>query len=211
MAFSIKPPQNLQHYTDTTPQTLTTELYTGSVRKLQAVADGLYLVSGNDELEAVQYGEESASNFAEVVAKIRSKEIVDFIIIDCNPQITNLTMAGIMAADSLLIPLQPSRYSVDGLRKLFQEVKKMRATGASRARILGFVMNMVSGTKLHRQTVRQLRERYPEYVFDAVIHKRTAYEESPIKSQNIWDYGQDEKAELEMSALVKEFMRKIEV
>lgn len=190
----------------------TADLYEGRASKLQKVigVEGLYLMAGDDELEAAQYEDESAAKFSTVVGKIQKKGVLDYIIIDCNPQITNLTLAGIMAADHLLIPMQPSKYSIDGLRKLFVEIKKMRATGATKAAILGFVMNLVGPTRLHRQTVMQLKKKYPQYVLDSVIHKRTAYEESPIKAQSIWDYGQDEKAEFEMSALVREILKKLE-
>jgi chromosome partitioning protein len=123
---------------------------------------------------------------------------------------TNLTLAGIMASTHLLVPMQPSKYSIDGLRKLFTEIKKMRGTGSTKTEILGFVMNMVCPTKLHRQMVNQLKRKYPQFILDSVIHKRTAYEESPIKNKSIWQYGQDEKAELEMSALVREIIRKVE-
>jgi chromosome partitioning protein len=192
------------------PEYFTADLYEGKATKLQAVADRLYLMAGDDELEAAQYEDESAAKFSTVVGKIQDKGVLDYILIDCNPQITNLTLAGIMAADHLLIPMQPSKYSIDGLKKLFVEIKKMRATGATKAAILGFVMNLVSPTRLHRQTVLQLKKKYPQYVLDSVVHKRTAYEESPIKAQSIWDYGQDEKAEMEMSALVREILKKVE-
>lgn len=192
------------------PKSFTSDMYDGQASKLHSVGKNLYLMAGDEELEAVQYDESSAARFSNTVSKIQAKGVLDYIIIDCNPQITNLTLAGIMAANHLLIPLQPSKFGIDGLKKLFVELKKMRATGASQATVLGFVMNLVSPTKLHRQTVRQLKKHYPEYVLENIIHKRTAYEESPIKSLSIWDYSQDRKAELEMNGLVSEIIRKIE-
>jgi chromosome partitioning protein len=192
------------------PESFTADLYEGRVSTLQAVADRIYLMAGNDGLEAAQYGDESVALFSTVIGRIQQKGVLDFILIDCSPQLTNLALAGIMAADRLLIPLQPSKFAVDGLKKLLLEVKRMKVTGATKATVLGFVMNLVSPTKLHRQTVLQLKKKYPQYVFENVIHKRTAFEESPIKAQSIWDYGQDERAEIEMSALVREVLKKME-
>lgn len=192
------------------PEIFSVDLYEERIDRLQSVKENLFITAGDDSLETVQYEEESAAQFANVIGKISNQGKLDYIIIDCSPQITNLTLAGIMAANHLLIPIQPSKYSIDGLRKLLVELKKMRATGATKASILGFILNLVSSTKLHRQTAQQLKKKFPKYVMESVVRKRTAYEESPIKTQSIWDYGQDEKAEIEMNALIREIIKKVE-
>nr|WP_321256882.1 ParA family protein [uncultured Pseudodesulfovibrio sp.] len=185
-------------------------LYNGKVNKLQSVNGHMGIMAGDSKLEIVQYNEQSPLRFSSVLTKIKQKHIFDYILIDSSPQITNLTFASIMAADNLLFPLQPSKFGLDGLKKVLMAVAKMKSTGATKAAVLGVVMNLVNRTKLHRQTILALKKRYPRDVMDCVIHRRTAYEESPIKGQSIWEYGKDERAQIEMSAFMREILKRLE-
>lgn len=190
------------------PEYFSADWYVASPTKVQSVCEKLWLLSGSDDLEEMDYIEAGPVNFADQISKVVAKGVFDFIIIDCNPQVRNLTMAAIMAANHVIVPMQPSKYAVDGLRRLFKTIRQLRSTGASRAEFLGIVMNLVSHTKLHRQTIQQLRKKHPDLIFDSVIRKRTAFEESPLRNQSIWQYNTDDKAVDEMRALVAEVVRK---
>ncbi|MBI9095288.1 MAG: ParA family protein [Sphaerochaeta sp.] len=191
------------------PKCYTSSMYRGSISNPQEVGPNIWLVAGDDDLDSVQFMPEGPDVFAQIVEKIIAENIFDYIVIDSNPQITNLTLAGIMASDYLIVPLQPSKYGLDGLRKLFLKVKEMRSTEASHASLLGFVMNKVKPTRLHRTTIQKLRKMYPQYIFETVIHELTAYEESPLDQKSIFDYEPSSRAALDMSAFVREVIRKI--
>lgn len=192
------------------PLAFTSIMYEGRADDPQSVRESVWLMAADDELDSANFLDNGASGqFGQVVHRIAEKQCFDYILIDSNPQITNLTLASMIAATHLLIPLQPSKYSLDGLSKLFARLRDLRAAGASQAHIMGFSINLHAGTVLHRQTTNFLRQKYPQYTLESVIGKRTAIEESWVRNKSIFEYEPEGKAALEFSNLVREVEAKV--
>ena len=203
------PQANLTHsFIVDAPQAATWTLYEGRTDNPQAVAENLFLIGATDELEGFSDADSGLHEFKAILSAVAQKNIFDFIIIDNNPQISNLTIAAIMAADYILIPLIPSKYSFQGINKLFTQIKHLKEQGLSQAEPIGFVENLKSNTILHRQNSNALRKNYPQLHFEAKISRRTSLEESPIHRQSIFDYEPEGKAAFEFSQLVKEILSK---
>lgn len=181
------------------------DLYAGRVSKAQPVANRLWILGATDGLEEYVDAETGAPEFARVVKAISSKGLFDHILIDCAPTTTNLFLAALMASTHFLVPLTPSKYSLDGLKKLFSKIKELRTTGASRAQPLGFVVNMATGTTYHRQTLLALGKTHHDLLFESVLRKLTAFEESPALAKSVFDHAALSEAALEMTNLVREF------
>lgn len=189
-------------------QAPTSAMYQGEFRSPQEVRTNLWVCSASSDLDEAQLIDDGPGKFAAISQRLRQKDVFDYVLIDSSPQITNLTFAGIMAATHLLIPLQPAQFAIDGLSRLFNTVKELRSTGASSAKVIGFVMSMMKGTTLHRHKMNALRKQYPQYFLQSVIRSRTALEESPISHQSIFEYEPNGKAAAEMGALVREVLKK---
>lgn len=191
------------------PLAFAANLYEGRPDNPQQVAENLWLMAGDDELESYATAEEGPAPFRDTVRAIQRKMVFDLILIDTNPQITHLTFAAAMAATQILVPLIPTKFAFEGLGKLFRKIKELKTTGASQARILGFVLTMQTGTTYHRQGVAMIRTKYPELTFAAAIRKLTAYEESPAVNKSIFEYEPNGQAATEMKAVVDEFLARL--
>ncbi len=103
------------------------------------------------------------------------KDRYDFIIIDCSPSLGLITVNCLTAADSVMIPVQPEFFALEGLAKLIQ------TSGINPdLTIEGFVVTMLDGrTKVHSQVVMQLREHFKDMVFNTIIQRSIRLSEAP--------------------------------
>lgn len=84
----------------------------------------------------------------------------DYIIIDCSPSLGLITINSLTAADSVMIPVQPEFFALEGLGKLLQTIRLVQAGPNPALSIEGFVVTMFDGrTKVHNQVLGELRDR----------------------------------------------------
>lgn len=104
----------------------------------------------------------------------------DFIIIDCSPSLGLITVNTLTAADSVIIPVQPEFFALEGLGKLLQTIRLVQNGVNPSLTIEGFVVTMFDGrTKVHNQVVGQLRDHFKELVFQTVIQRNIRLSEAP--------------------------------
>ena len=104
----------------------------------------------------------------------------DFIIIDCSPSLGLITVNCLTAADSVMIPVQPEFFALEGLAKLIQTIRLVQKDINPALTIEGFVVTMFDGrTKVHNQVVAQLREHFKDMVFNTVIQRSIRLSEAP--------------------------------
>ena len=104
----------------------------------------------------------------------------DYIIIDCSPSLGLITVNCLTAADSVIIPVQPEFFALEGLTKLLQTIRLVQGGINPRLTIEGFVVTMFDGrTKVHNQVVAQLREHFQDMVFQTVIQRSIRLSEAP--------------------------------
>ncbi|MBQ4183761.1 MAG: ParA family protein, partial [Bacteroidales bacterium] len=96
----------------------------------------------------------------------------DYIIIDCSPSLGLITVNCLTAADSVIIPVQPEFFALEGLAKLLQTIRLVQNGINPSLDIEGFVVTMFDGrTKVHNQVVAELREHFKDMVFKTVIQR----------------------------------------
>ena len=104
----------------------------------------------------------------------------DFIIIDCSPSLGLITVNTLAAADSVIIPVQPEFFALEGLGKLLQTIMIVQRSINTSLTIEGFVVTMFDGrTRVHTQVVRELRERFKDMVFNTIIQRNIRLSEAP--------------------------------
>jgi len=104
----------------------------------------------------------------------------DFIIIDCSPSLGLITVNSLTASDSVIIPVQPEFFALEGLGKLLQTIRLVQNGVNPELTIEGFVVTMFDGrTKVHNQVVGQLRDHFKELVFNTVIQRNIRLSEAP--------------------------------
>lgn len=118
------------------------------------------------------------------LAKIRNN--YDYIIIDCSPSLGLITVNSLTAADSVMIPVQPEFFALEGLGKLLQTIRLVQAGPNRELTIEGFVVTMFDGrTKVHNQVLGQLKEHFGSMVFDTIIQRNIRLSEAPSHGKPI--------------------------
>ena len=114
------------------------------------------------------------------------KDDYDFIIIDCSPSLGLITVNCLTAADSVIIPVQPEFFALEGLGKLLQTIRIVQNGVNPDLTIEGFVVTMFDGrTKVHNQVLTELREHFKDMVFNTIIQRNIRLSEAPSHGKPI--------------------------
>ena len=110
----------------------------------------------------------------------------DYIIIDCSPSLGLITVNSLTAADSVMIPVQPEFFALEGLGKLLQTIRLVQSGPNPALTIEGFVVTMFDGrTKVHNQVLGELRDHFGEMVFRTIIQRNIRLSEAPSHGKPI--------------------------
>ncbi len=108
------------------------------------------------------------------------KEKYDFIFLDCPPALGILTINALVAADSVLIPVQCEYYAMEGLTRLVGSIELVRQSFNSHLNLEGIVLTMFdSRNTLSRQVAEQIRSHFIDKVYQAVIPRNVSLAEAP--------------------------------
>ena len=151
------------------------------IERLHMIPSHINLVGAEIELLETEHRE---SILKKVLAPIRDN--YDYIIIDCSPSLGLITINSLTAADSVMIPVQPEFFALEGLGKLLQTIRLVQGGYNPSLSIEGFVVTMFDGrTKVHSQVLAELREHFREMVFKTVIQRNIRLSEAPSHGKPI--------------------------
>lgn len=120
----------------------------------------------------------------EVLSPLKSE--FDYILIDCSPSLGLITVNALTAADSVIIPVQPEFFALEGLGKLLQTVRIVQSGVNPSLQIEGFVVTMFDGrTRVHTQVLAELRDHFKDLVFNTVIQRNIRLSEAPSHGKPI--------------------------
>src|SRR5205814_2763582 len=125
----------------------------------------------------------------EAIAPLRDH--YDFILLDCPPALNLLTLNGLAAADSLLVPIQCEYYALEGVSELFNTLARIRRLLNPLLRIEGLLLTMYdASTKLSAAVAADLRSFYSSLVFQTTIPRNVRLAEAPSYGKPIIYYDQ---------------------
>ena len=117
------------------------------------------------------------------------KDDFDFIIIDCPPALSLLTINALTGAGEVLIPIQCEYYALEGLGQLINTIDLIKQNLNDGLRITGVVMTMFDQrTKLSEQVIEEVREYFPDKVYNTIIPRNIRLSEAPSYGKPIIDY-----------------------
>ena len=151
------------------------------IANLHMIPSHINLVGAEIEMLDVP---ERESVLAKALAPI--KGAYDYIIIDCSPSLGLITVNCLTAADSVIIPVQPEFFALEGLGKLLQTIRLVQGGVNPNLTIEGFLVTMFDGrTKVHTQVVGELRGHFTDLVFRTIIQRNIRLSEAPSHGKPI--------------------------
>ncbi len=114
---------------------------------------------------------------------------LDYILIDCPPSLNLLTVNAMVAAHSVLVPLQSEFFALEGLSQLMLTIREVRQTANPNLRIAGVVLTMYDKrNNLSRQVEEDAREYLGELVYKSVIPRNVRVSEAPSHALPVLSY-----------------------
>ncbi len=155
---------------------------------IQTEMNNLHLIPSHINLVGIEFEmineENRESILKNCLAPIRND--YDYIIIDCSPSLGLMTINCLTAADSVIIPVQPEFFALEGLGKLLQTIRLVEKGVNPNLTIEGFVVTMFDGrTRVHTQVVNDLREHFKDMVFKTIIQRSIRLSEAPSHGKPI--------------------------
>ena len=135
------------------------------------------------------------------------KEYFHFIIVDCPPSLGILTINGLTAADSLLVPIQCEYYALEGVTELFDTLTRLRRELNPTLAIEGLLLTMYDErTNLSAAVAKDLRDFYGSQVLNTVIPRNVRLAEAPSFGKPILLYDPRSRGAESYVQLAKEIM-----
>ena len=171
------------------------ELMEGSISVhdvlIQTEMENLHMIPSHINLVGIEIeminDDRRESLLRDAIAPVRDD--YDYIIIDCSPSLGLITVNTLVAADAVIIPVQPEFFALEGLGKLLQTIRIVQSGLNPSLTIEGFVITMFDGrTKVHQQVLAELREHFKDLVFNTVIQRNIRLSEAPSHGKPILLY-----------------------
>ena len=134
---------------------------------------------------------------------------LDYIFIDCPPSLSLLTVNAMVAAHSVLIPLQSEFFALEGLSQLMLTVREVRQSANPGLRIEGVVLTMYDGrNNLSQQVEADARATLGELVFETVVPRNVRVSEAPSFAMPVLSYDPGSKGSQAYRALAQEVVER---
>ena len=131
----------------------------------------------------------------------------DFILIDCPPALDLLTLNALIAADSVLVPIQCEFFALEGISELMDTIQRIRDSFEHPLEIEGILLTMFDDrTNLTRQVANDLRDFFGAKVFQTVIPRSIRLAEAPSHGQTILAYDVRSRGAESYIRLAKEIL-----
>ncbi len=178
---------------------------------LQTETPNLYVVPSHLDLVGAEIELINHPNRDRIMANAFASiaNMFDFIIIDCSPSLGLITVNALVAADSVIIPVQCEYFALEGLGKLLNTIKIVQSRLNPDLAIEGILMTMYDGRlRLCNQVVEEVKNHFGGLVFDTIIHRNTKLGEAPSIGKPVLLYDADSTGTVNYLNLAREIMQK---
>ncbi|CAM1349332.1 MULTISPECIES: ParA family protein [Tenacibaculum] len=137
------------------------------------------------------------------------KDEYDYILIDCAPSLGLITLNSLVAADSVIIPIQCEYFALEGLGKLLNTIKSVQKIHNQDLDIEGLLLTMFdSRLRLSNQVVEEVRKHFSSMVFETIVHRNIRLSEAPSYGESIISYDATSKGAVNYLNLANEILNK---
>ena len=148
--------------------------------------ENLYLISSNVDLSGLEIetagDTRRAFKLKDELASILndSKPLFDYIIIDCPPSLSLLTIMALVASDELVVPLQTEFFALEGLTQLMKTIDRIKSNLNTSLQIRGILLTMYDKrNKLSGQVEMEARNYFKDKVYDTAVPRNVRLSEAP--------------------------------
>lgn len=172
---------------------------------------GLDLLGANSDLTAAEVGllqlENKEKRLKLAIDSI--KDSYDYIVLDCPPSLSMLTINGLSAADGVIIPMQCEYYALEGLTDLLGTVNRIQQVVNPELKIEGILRTMYDPrNSLTRDVSEQLTEHFDDKVYRTCIPRNVRLAEAPSHGLPVIHYDKSSRGALAYLALAGEIIRR---
>jgi len=176
-----------------------------AVEGLWAIPSSKDLIGANVELVEAENREFRLRNALEPL-----KEQFRFIVLDCPPALDFLTLNALVAADSVLIPMQAEYFALEGVSELLDTIERIRQTFNPGLEIEGVVLTMFDDrTNLAQNVAQELKSYFGERLFETTIPRNIRLAEAPSHGKPALAYDPRSRGAESYIKLAKEIMGKM--
>ncbi len=176
---------------------------------LPTAIETLWIAPSDKNLAGVEIEFAESKDRARVLAKLLSevREYFHYILIDCPPSLGILTVNGLTAADSLVVPIQCEYFALEGVAELFETLARLKRELNPALSIEGLLLTMYDErTNLSSAVAKDLRDFYGSQVFQTVIPRNVRLAEAPSFGKPIALYDPKSRGAESYNELAKEIL-----
>lgn len=213
LLIDLDPQANLSYSLGITePANTLADVFAGvkTLKQILVHQNNLSVAPGSNELVDIEISlvnQEKREHFLKNI--LAGAKGYDYILIDCPPSLSLLTVNALAASDEVLIPLQMEVLTLQGLNQILATVEQIRAAFNPKLKVKGIVVVMYDKRrKLSTEIQEYLQENIAEKVFDARIRLNVKLAEAPSFGKSILDYDASSNGAKDYLALANEFLNK---
>lgn len=172
---------------------------------------GYHIIGTNSDLTAAEIGLLSVDNkekrLAGALEKIRDR--YDYILLDCPPSLSMLTINGLAAADGIIVPMQCEYYALEGLTDLMSTVQRIKEVVNPKLELEGILRTMYDPrNSLTKEVSDQLTKHFADKVYRTCIPRNVRLAEAPSYGLPALIYDKASRGSLAYLALAGEMLRR---
>ena len=177
--------------------------------------ENLDIVTSNVDLSGLEVETADDSNRAFILkAKLsaylnNSRRSYDYVLIDCPPSLSLLTVMALVCSSSLLVPLQTEFFALEGLTQLMKTIERIKVSLNPDLKIRGILLTMYDKrNKLSSQVEKEARDYFREKVYSTVIPRNVRLSEAPSHGMPVLIYDKSCPGSKSYYSFTKEFLEK---
>ncbi|MFZ2537431.1 MAG: ParA family protein [Oscillospiraceae bacterium] len=178
---------------------------------VKSVFQNLHLIPCNSQLAGAEIELVEVPDRVNVLKKaiVGLKDKYDYILIDCPPSLSLITLNALTACDTLLIPIQCEYYALEGLSQLMATVRQVKKMYNSTIDVEGVLLTMFDGRlNLTTQVLQEVKKFFGDKVFKTTIPRNVRLSEEPSYGQPVYYYDKSSTGTKSYVELAEELMKR---
>ncbi len=166
------------------------------------------IIPATSDLSGVEVELINSNNKEKVLKDILSNvKGYDYCFVDCPPSLGTLSINALVAADSVLIPIQCEFYALEGVSQLMNTINLVRSSLNENLEIEGILMSMFDGrNNLSLEVVEEVKKYFKDKVFTTMIPRNIRLAEAPSYGMSVIRYDKNSKGAIAYKRLAEEFV-----